>query len=172
MGNEKVRRIQLLRSGCFSKQQAVENGWSSYGDSDYVEHVLRYYPYCNYSFDVINTGPGKLGLPIKGMKRGNISSHFGLRSSPGGIGSTYHQGLDIAFPMGTKVLACESGTVTTAGWNGGFGKCIIIDHGGKLQTVYGHLSSISVKPGQNDHAGKLRDYNITKKEWVLNGATV
>ena len=50
--------------------------------------------------------------------------------------------------MGTKVLACESGTVTTAGWNGGFGKCIIIDHGGKMQTVYGHLSQISVKSGQ------------------------
>ena len=132
----------------FSKQQAKKNAWSSYGDPDYVEHVLRYYPYGNYSYDVINTGPGKLGLPIKGMKRGNISSHFGPRSSPGGIGSTYHQGLDIAFPMGTKVLACESGTVTTAGWNGGFGKCIIIDHGGKLQTVYGHLSSISVKSGQ------------------------
>ena len=132
----------------FSKQQAKKNGWSSYGDPDYVEHVLRYYPYGNYSYDVINTGPGKLGLPIKGMKRGNISSHFGPRSSPGGIGSTYHQGLDIAFPMGTKVLACESGTVTTAGWNGGLGKCIIIDHSGKLQTVYGHLSQISVKSGQ------------------------
>lgn len=132
----------------FSKQQAKKNGWSSYGDHDYVEHVLRYYPYGNYSYDVINTGPGKLGLPIKGMKRGNISSHFGPRSSPGGIGSTYHQGLDIAFPMGTKVLACESGTVTTSGWNGGLGKCIIIDHGGKLQTVYGHLSQISVKSGQ------------------------
>ncbi|MDO4486954.1 MAG: lysozyme family protein [Bacillota bacterium] len=132
----------------FSKQQAKKNGWSSYGDPDYVEHVLRYYPYGNYSYDVINTGPGKLGLPIKGMKRGNISSHFGPRSSPGGIGSTYHQGLDIAFPMGTKVLACEAGTVVSAGWNGGLGKCIIIDHGGKLQTVYGHLSQISVKSGQ------------------------
>ena len=52
----------------FSKQQAKKNGWSSYGDPDYVEHVLRYYPYGNYSYDVINTGPGKLGLPIKGMK--------------------------------------------------------------------------------------------------------
>lgn len=95
-----------------------------------------------------HTGPGKLGLPIQGMKRGNISSHFGPRSSPGGFGSTYHQGLDIAFPKGTKVLACEDGTVISAGYMGGLGNCIIIDHGSNLQTVYGHLSEIKVKEGQ------------------------
>ena len=132
----------------FSEEQAEKNGWKSYGDPDYVEHVLRYYPYGNYSYDVINTGPGKLGLPIQGMKRGNISSHFGPRSSPGGFGSTYHQGLDIAFPKSTKVLACEDGTVISAGYMGGLGNCIIIDHGNNLQTVYGHLSEIKVKEGQ------------------------
>lgn len=132
----------------FSELQAKKNGWKNYGDKDYVEHVLRYYPYGNYSYDVINTGPGKLGLPIKGMKRENISSHFGPRSSPGGFGSSYHEGLDIAFPAGTKVLACETGTVISAGWNGGYGKCIIVDHGGKLQTVYAHLSEIKVRTGQ------------------------
>ena len=132
----------------FSEEQAEKNGWKSYGDPDYVEHVLRYYPYGNYSYDVINTGPGKLGLPIQGMKRGNISSHFGPRSSPGGFGSTYHQGLDIAFPTGTKVLACEAGTVISAGYMGGLGNCIVIDHGNNLQTVYGHLSEIKVKEGQ------------------------
>lgn len=132
----------------FSEQQAKKNGWKSYGDADYVDHVLRYYPYGNYSYDVINTGPCKLGLPLKGMKRGNISSHFGPRSSPGGFGSTYHEGLDIALPTGTKVLACETGTVTTADWYGGLGKCIIIDHGRNLQTVYGHLSAIRVRTGQ------------------------
>lgn len=132
----------------FSKEQAKKNGWSSCGDPNYVEHVLRYYPYGNYTYDVVNTGPGKLGLPIKGMKRGNISSHFGPRTSPGGIGSSNHQGLDIAFPTGTNVLTCESGTVILGGWNGGYGKCIIIDHGGGLQTLYGHLSKVAVRTGQ------------------------
>ena len=132
----------------FSEEQAEKNGWKSYGDPDYVEHVLRYYPYGNYSYDVINTGPGKLGLPIQGMKRGNISSHFGPRSSPGGFGSTYHQGLDIAFLTGTKVLACEAGAVISAGYMGGLGNCIVIDHGNNLQTVYGHLSEIKVKEDQ------------------------
>ncbi len=90
---------------------------------DYADHVLRYYPYGNYSYDVINTGPAKPGLPIKGMASANRLSHFGPRNSLGGIGSTNYQGLDIAFSTGTKVLACESGTVTTAGGYGGLGNC-------------------------------------------------
>lgn len=139
----------------FAKQQAGKNGWSSYGDTDYVDHVLRYYPYGNYSYDVIYTGTGKLGLPIKGMTSANISSHFGPRSSPGGIGSSNHQGLDIAFPTGTKILACESGTVISAGWIGGYGKCVIIDHGKNLQTVYGHMSKINVSAGQKVVRGQV-----------------
>ena len=132
----------------YSKLQAKKAGTSSYGDTEYVEHVLRYYPYGNYSYDVIFTRPGKLGLPIKGMTKNNISSHFGPRSSPGGIGSSNHQGLDIAFPTGTKVLACESGKVTNAGWYSGYGLCVIIDHGKGVQTIYAHLSKVNAKKGQ------------------------
>lgn len=57
----------------YSKQQANKAGTATYGDIDYVEHVLRYYPYGNYSYDIIYNGPGKLGLPIKGMTQANIS---------------------------------------------------------------------------------------------------
>ena len=132
----------------FSQLQAKKTGMSAYGDPDYVEHVLRYYPFGNPSYGIVNTGPGKLGLPIQNMKKSNISSPFGYRKSPGGIGSKYHKGLDIAFPTGTHVLACEAGKVELAGWNDGFGKCIIISHGGGLKTVYGHLSRINVTKGQ------------------------
>ena len=54
--------------------QAKKLGTKSYGDPDYVEHVLRYYPIGNTSYDIVNTGPGKLGLPIQNMKKSNISS--------------------------------------------------------------------------------------------------
>lgn len=57
-------------------------------------------------------------------------------------------GIDIAFPLGTNVLACESGTVTYAGENGALGKCVIINHGEGLQTVYGHMSKIKVMKGE------------------------
>jgi len=139
----------------FSKEKAAANGTDTYGDTDYVSHVLRYYPYGNYSYDIIYNGPGKLGLPIEGMTQANISSHFGGRASPGGIGSTNHQGVDIAFPTGTKILACESGTVTHAGWAGGLGKCVIIDHGKGVQTVYGHMSELIAVKGQTVMRGQV-----------------
>lgn len=139
----------------YAEQQAEKKGWDSYGDKDYVDHVLRYYPFGNYSYDVIYNGTGVLGLPIEGMTSRNISSHFGPRHSPGGIGSTYHQGVDIAFPTGTKNLACEAGTVVSAGWNGGLGKCVIISHGNDLQTVYGHMSKINVATGQKVVRGQV-----------------
>lgn len=139
----------------FSQLQAKKIGMSVYGDPDYVEHVLRYYPFGNPSYSIVNTGPGKLGLPIQNMKKGNITSPFGHRSSPGGIGSTNHKGLDIGFPTGTHVLACEAGKVELAGWNDGLGKCIIISHGGGLKTVYGHLSKINVTKGQSVVRGQF-----------------
>lgn len=139
----------------FSKMQAKKTGMSAYGDPDYVEHVLRYYPIANTSYDIVNTGSGKLGLPIQNMKKSNISSPFGHRKSPGGIGSKYHKGIDIAFPTGTHVLACEAGKVELAGWNDSLGKCIIISHGGGLKTVYGHLSRINVMKGQAVERGQF-----------------
>lgn len=139
----------------FSQLQAKKLGMSAYGDPDYVEHVLRYYPFGNPSYGIVNTGPGKLGLPIQNMKKSNISSPFGHRKSPGGIGSKYHKGLDIAFPTGTHVLACEAGNVEHASWSKGFGKCIIISHGGGVKTTYAHLSKINVTKGQKVVRGQF-----------------
>lgn len=139
----------------FSQLQAKKIGMSAYGDPDYVEHVLRYYPFGNPSYGIVNTGPGKLGLPIQNMKKSNISSPFGHRKSPGGIGSKYHKGIDIAFPTGTNVLACEAGKVEVAGWSKGFGKCIIISHGGGVKTTYAHLSKINVTKGQRVVRGQF-----------------
>lgn len=139
----------------FSQLQAKKIGMSAYGDPDYVEHVLRYYPFGNPSYGIVNTGPGKLGLPIQNMKKSNISSPFGHRKSPGGIGSKYHKGIDIAFPTGTHVLACEAGKVEVAGWSKGFGKCIIISHGGGVKTTYAHLSKINVTKGQKVVRGQF-----------------
>ena len=53
----------------------------------------------------------------------------------------WHHGQDFSTPHGTEVYATGSGTVIGAGWNGGFGNCVVIDHGYGFQTTYGHLSS-------------------------------
>lgn len=65
-----------------------------------------------------------------------------------------HTGTDIGARYGASVLAANAGTVTLAGWNSGYGNCIIIDHGGGKATLYGHLSAYSVSKGQTVSKGQ------------------
>ena len=85
---------------------------------------------------------------------GRITSRFGNRSSPGGIGSTNHKGIDIAVPRGTPIYAADGGTVTYAGWMGGYGYLIQIDHGNGYVTRYAHNSSLTVSVGQKVYKGQ------------------
>lgn len=78
---------------------------------------------------------------------GGITSWFGNRNDVGDVGSKYHQGIDIGVPEGTPVGAAGAGTVVQAGWNGGYGNSITIDHGNGLETLYGHLSEVLVNVG-------------------------
>ncbi len=96
------------------------------------------------------SAPGVLTWPVSGT----ITSPFGYRRSPFGGGMEFHQGLDIAAPMGTTVTAAASGTVISAGWYGGYGNYILIDHGGSMATGYGHLSQIFVSAGQSIQKGQ------------------
>lgn len=92
--------------------------------------------------------------PIAGCA-GRFTSGFGARVSPGGIGSTYHQGDDFAAAMGTGLRAMHHGTVTAAGWAGGLGLRVEVDFGGGVSAVYGHLSSLYVSTGQTVSAGQV-----------------
>ena len=85
---------------------------------------------------------------------GRISSYFGGRKSPGGIGSTNHKGIDIAVPRGTPIYAADGGTVTYSGWMSGYGYLVQIDHGNGYVTRYGHNSSLTVSVGQHVYKGK------------------
>jgi len=84
-----------------------------------------------------------------------VSSGFGPRRSPGGIGSTFHQGIDIPARHGTNVLAAASGYVTFSGWSGGFGNFIMIRHGNGYYTAYAHMSANLVSRGQNVVQGQV-----------------
>ncbi len=66
-----------------------------------------------------------------------------------------HTGTDIGAQYGASVIAAASGNVIFSGWNGGYGNCVIIDHGGGRSTLYGHMSSIAVSVGQSVSAGQL-----------------
>lgn len=89
--------------------------------------------------------------PISGM----ITSRYGRRSSPGGIGSTNHKGLDIAAKSGTIIKATASGTVTYSGNKGALGNLVIIDHGNGVKTYYGHCNSLYVSEGEKVDAGTV-----------------
>lgn len=84
---------------------------------------------------------------------GTITSRFGSRSSPGGVGSTNHKGLDIAASCGSPIYAAASGTVEFSGTKGSLGKLVIINHGNGIKTYYGHCSSLKVSSGQKVEAG-------------------
>ena len=100
---------------------------------------------------------GGYAWPCKGIRW--ITSKFGGRQSPGGIGSTNHKGVDIGTPMGTAVLAAKAGTVTWASWNGGYGNCVIISHGKGNSTLYGHLSGYNVSVGDKVTQGQVIAYS-------------
>jgi hypothetical protein len=83
------------------------------------------------------------------------TSEFGPRRSPGGVGSTNHQGLDIGVQTGTKVFAAGPGKVQFAGRMSGYGLVVFIDHGNGLQTRYAHLSLLIGVAGREVTVGSL-----------------
>lgn len=100
---------------------------------------------------------GPLQWPVYGHG-GVITSTFGPRTSPGGIGSRYHQGLDIGCSTGTPIVACESGTVISAAYSGSMGNYVVIAHGNGLTTTYMHNSAIAVSAGQEVVRGQVIAY--------------
>lgn len=103
------------------------------------------------------TKPRPTWLPTGSFRwpcTGKITSTFGGRKSPGGIGSTNHKGIDIAAPKGTPVYAADGGTVTYSGWMSGYGYLVQINHGNGYVTYYGHNSSLLVKVGQHVYKGQ------------------
>ena len=93
---------------------------------------------------------------------GTITSQFGYRTDPISGETSYHSGTDIAAPAGSPILAAANGTVTIANaldsWGGGYGYYVRIDHGGGLETLYAHCSSICVTAGQQVQAGQVIGY--------------
>ena len=81
--------------------------------------------------------------------RGTLTSTFGPRWG------RIHQGIDIAGASGTPIAASAAGTVIVAGWSGGYGNLVVVDHGGGVSTAYAHNSSIAVSVGQTVAQGTV-----------------
>ncbi|MEB1808224.1 MAG: peptidoglycan DD-metalloendopeptidase family protein [Bacillaceae bacterium] len=90
-------------------------------------------------------GTGNLGWPAVG---GYISSYQGNRWG------RFHKGIDIARPSNYNILAADNGTIVSAGWQGGYGNTIRINHNNGVETLYAHLASIDVRVGQTVAKGQ------------------
>ena len=92
----------------------------------------------------------------KPVKTAAFTSSFGVRSDPFQGRAAMHAGIDLAGPVGTPIYATAEGTVSSAGWNaGGYGNLVKVDHGRGIETRYGHLSQVLVRPGQHVNRGDL-----------------
>lgn len=129
--------------------------------------------------DGVKVGQEKLSATVtkkpvtKIVARGNSSAVVASRSISGGPGGSgrlrwpttasrisqgyrrYHPALDIDGNTGDPVYAAEAGTVSFAGWSGGYGNCVIINHGNGLRTRYAHCSSLSVSAGASVSRGQV-----------------
>lgn len=91
------------------------------------------------------TAPVRFAWPMLG----DITSYYGPRDDE------FHTGIDIAAVTGQAVRAAMAGTVVEAGWRGGYGLCVVVDHGNGLQTLYAHNSKLEVEIGETVEAGQL-----------------
>lgn len=110
------------------------------------------------SFQVVRNSTGSFMWPISG----HINSGFGYRYHPIHHRTILHTGLDIGGPNHGAIHAADGGQVIWAGWKGGYGKAIMINHGNKngrnLITLYGHMSALAVSAGQNVDKGQTIGY--------------
>jgi murein DD-endopeptidase MepM/ murein hydrolase activator NlpD len=87
-----------------------------------------------------------------------VSSSYGWRTHPITGRRTMHSGIDIPAPTGAAVRAVGAGDIIFAGWYGGYGNAIVIDHGGGTSTLYGHQSRLAVGEGQKVSQGQIIGY--------------
>jgi murein DD-endopeptidase MepM/ murein hydrolase activator NlpD len=102
-----------------------------------------------------------LGASAQGMEMpvaGRISSGFGERFHPILGYRRMHDGIDLAAPYGTPVVAAADGRVVTAGWHGGYGREVELAHSGGIETIYGHMSRVVVAAGAYVRRGQVVGY--------------
>jgi len=86
---------------------------------------------------------------------GRLMGPFGERDDPFSGEGEFHTGVDISAPSGTPVRATADGVVTFSEWSGGYGRLVIVDHGGGIQTYYAHLSTFFAYTGETVRRGEV-----------------
>ena len=94
-------------------------------------------------------------IPIEGVR---LTSNYGMRNHPVLGGRRQHNGVDLAAPAGTPIYATADGMVSKAEWFSGYGLYVALEHGGDIQTRYGHMSRLNVSSGQQVRKGDIIGY--------------
>lgn len=116
-------------------------------------HLDRRLAYAYEYYDqLMTTSAVSLIWPVNSTR---ITSYFGPRKSPGGVGSTDHKGIDIAADTGAPIFAAAGGTVTLASYSDSAGNWIRIDHGNGICTTYMHCYELYVTRGQVVNQGDI-----------------
>ncbi len=147
-GLESARKTKEKVVTAAEKNQAA---WNKQEDnllteSDHITALLR-----TASVGHPTAGKGIIAWPVDGA----VTSPFGMRMHPIFHVMKMHTGVDLHAGMGESIHAAANGTVVYADWRGGYGKCVIVDHGGGLATLYAHQSQILVKVGQKVKRGQV-----------------
>lgn len=93
--------------------------------------------------------------PVSNKKLKYMASGYGWRIDPVYHTRRFHAGMDFTAPTGTPIYATANGTVSSAGWKQGYGNCVEISHGFGYETLYGHMSVIKARPGQQVKRGEV-----------------
>ena len=140
---EEARRRQAEME---AQRQAQLAAAAQAGNVDVVEFGEDEYVMQSYG--------GGMIWPISGP----ITSEFGWRTHPIFGNARFHSGLDIGGDYGLPIHAAQGGVVIEAGWIGGYGNTVMIDHGGGIVTLYGHNESLAVGVGQSVNQGDVIAY--------------
>lgn len=101
-------------------------------------------------------GLASVAIPSRNpLAQDRMTSTFGMREHPILGGRRQHKGVDLAAPVGTPIYATADGIVSRASWFSGYGLFVSLEHGGEMQTRYGHMSRLNVAEGQHVHKGDV-----------------
>lgn len=164
-----LRKRQILQDSLRKEQRAVLDDVSAqksvqagivydlelitYEQNLQLENLIRQeqalYSSSPSSKSLKTSSSGAFTWPCNGV----ITSPYGYRWHPIRGGYIFHSGLDIGADYGVPIRAASDGVVIMSGWYGGYGNCLIIDHGGGWSTLYGHCSVLFVSKGQSVSKG-------------------
>lgn len=154
---EDVLQAKLSEKEALTKalENDIEKYKKVYEDARRQEDALKasLAPSLSKETDTVKYTGGVFCWPAPSYTR--ISSPYGYRIHPIYKTKKFHSGVDMAAPGGTNILAAADGVVKMAGWNGGYGNCVVIDHGGGVSTLYGHSQRLLVSKGQTVKKGQV-----------------